>query len=241
MVVATKICEVFSSILDEGVYAVKSRCECAILISRGVCATYSDGKKDYLLSPSSSLFISKDASYNVNCTASGEILIVNFEGSIEYGPIFQKKITDVQRIYNTFSSLCQSGLSEYEKMERFYALCSSILGQYADGAQERLSHVFDYINEYFCEELSNDALANMAALSNIHFRRLFKIRYGASPHEYILSLRIDKAKRLLREKKHSIDEIASMCGFSSLYYFSGAFKKAVGVSPSEFTKKFPAI
>jgi AraC-like DNA-binding protein len=54
--------------------------------------------------------------------------------------------------------------------------------------------------------------------------------------EYILQLRLNKAKSLLQEGKKSIEEIANLCGFSSANYFGLIFKKAVGLSPLNYKK-----
>lgn len=98
----------------------------------------------------------------------------------------------------------------------------------------RLERVCDYIRENLDCEISLDDLAGIACLSVFHFCRAFKIATGSSPFQYISSLRIDKAKALLGEKNVTIDEIALSAGFSSGANLARAFKKAVGLSPSEY-------
>ena len=78
--------------------------------------------------------------------------------------------------------------------------------------------------------------AKQSHLSYVQFYRRFKAAIGVSPKEYLLKLRMDKAKHLLLEKSANIREIAYVCGFENEYYFSSCFKKSVGLSPSEFRR-----
>ncbi|MBX6360731.1 MAG: AraC family transcriptional regulator [Acidobacterium ailaaui] len=69
------------------------------------------------------------------------------------------------------------------------------------------------------------------------FRKLFKSETGYSPHQYLLNLRINKAKELLQTTELSIKQIAYQTGFESEFYFSRIFKKKVGKAPSDFRPK----
>ena len=66
--------------------------------------------------------------------------------------------------------------------------------------------------------------------------RQFKKKYNTTPHNYLLNLRIGRAKNMLVNSKKTLAEIANHLCFSSEYHFSNTFKKKVGVSPSEFRK-----
>ena len=66
---------------------------------------------------------------------------------------------------------------------------------------------------------------------------LFKKEFSLSPVRYVTKVRIDRAKELLVSGRHTVTEISELCGFENVYYFSSVFKKAVGVSPSEYTKR----
>ena len=71
-----------------------------------------------------------------------------------------------------------------------------------------------------------------------HVRRLFREETGLSPHAYLLSLRIDKAKQLLAQyPKASVTAIASSCGFQDPNYFSTCFKKKTNYSPLEYRRQ----
>lgn len=79
---------------------------------------------------------------------------------------------------------------------------------------------------------SIDFLAKEAGMSISKFKKCFKIRFGASPYEYYLNLKLDQAKNQLLEKKWTISEIASQLGYTSTANFDKAFKKRFLVNPS---------
>ena len=72
-----------------------------------------------------------------------------------------------------------------------------------------------------------------------YFRRCFKEEFGKTPLEYLTSLRISTAKRMLIQKNfQSIETTAYKCGFNDSFYFSKIFKRATGLSPRDFRKNY---
>ncbi len=106
----------------------------------------------------------------------------------------------------------------------------------------RVSHIADLAVENFTNpdfNLHNEILES--GYCEDHLRRLFKKEFGCSPLEYITKLRVNYAKKLLRENKHlhyNVAQIGVMVGFSDIGYFSRVFKKQAGVSPREYMKKY---
>lgn len=82
--------------------------------------------------------------------------------------------------------------------------------------------------------LSNSILAEECGISEVYFRQLFKNQFGISPRQYILELRIRKAKQLLASSRLSISQVAEHCGFTNPYHFSRAFRQATQRTPSEY-------
>ena len=86
-------------------------------------------------------------------------------------------------------------------------------------------------------ELSITALLEKTGYQKDHIRRKFTSVCGSTPGEYLKSLRIENAKKLLSNRSQkglSVSEISYMCGYSDSHYFSRAFKKQVGISPEAF-------
>ncbi len=103
--------------------------------------------------------------------------------------------------------------------------------------RDRLTAAHDYIMEnYRNSNFDYEALRLTSGLSYSHFKKLFISVYGMSPCKFVTKMRIDYAKELLIAGVYSISEIAEMCGFENVYYFSNVFKKNVGVSPKNFVR-----
>ena len=80
-------------------------------------------------------------------------------------------------------------------------------------------------------------LARVAGASEAHFARAFKEAFGAPPHRFLLTLRIERATTLLRETERPIAEIALSCGWASLGTFGRTFRDVTGESPSTFRSR----
>lgn len=93
------------------------------------------------------------------------------------------------------------------------------------------------IVERMSENIDMAELASSLGVSYSWFRWAFKHYTGFSPHKYLLELRIEKAKFLLKNSSESIKTISNLLGFESPYYFSRLFKKKTGVNPRQWRQK----
>jgi len=75
-------------------------------------------------------------------------------------------------------------------------------------------------------------------MSQYHFSRLFKRECGYSPHEYIILVRINRAKHLLKTTDLPVKIIAQNVGYQNVTTFTNAFSNRVGLSPSAF-RRYP--
>ena len=96
----------------------------------------------------------------------------------------------------------------------------------------RFAYVLEYINMHLTEKLRIDALCQMAFMSKASFFRAFKYELGISPVDYVIKERIQFAKQLMNNPYNSISEACFKAGFNNLNYFSRAFKKTEGITPS---------
>jgi AraC family transcriptional regulator len=87
------------------------------------------------------------------------------------------------------------------------------------------------------EEFNLDRLAAQAGLSKLYFNHLFKSAVGMSPSHYHINLRMDEAKRLLRETKKSVVEVALDVGYANLSHFAQLFRRETGLSPSDYRRQ----
>lgn len=77
-------------------------------------------------------------------------------------------------------------------------------------------------------------VAAATSTSPFHLAREFKRHVGETPRQYLIRLRIDEAKNLLRESGRAITHVAHECGFNSVSHFSTTFRARTGVTPSAF-------
>ena len=105
----------------------------------------------------------------------------------------------------------------------------------------RVSHLADLAVENFNDP--DFSIADEIAAGGYctdHLRRLFRRVYGESPLEYLTTLRVNYAKRLLRENarlRYTVAQIATMSGFADISYFSRVFKKRTGLSPRSYMRQ----
>jgi AraC family transcriptional regulator len=93
-----------------------------------------------------------------------------------------------------------------------------------------------YIEEHLAEPISLETLAKLVRLSPYYFCRTFKQSFGVPPHRYHSNRRIERAKELLLERKQSITDVALAVGFGETSSFSAAFRKATGVTPTDYQR-----
>ncbi|NLN49437.1 MAG: helix-turn-helix transcriptional regulator [Clostridiales bacterium] len=80
-----------------------------------------------------------------------------------------------------------------------------------------------------CTELSD-----LIKMGRYSFIRNFKAQMGKTPYGYLLDLRIEKSKKMIKANEYTITEISLICGFSSHSHFTTTFTKKVGMSPTEY-------
>lgn len=117
-------------------------------------------------------------------------------------------------------------------------LCNLVSATSVSGALE-LEHgvvctAIDYIKAQYMQDLQIETIAKHVAMSQSHLSRLFKKQTGYSPYEYLVKVRLDNAKSLLKKTSLPIAQIAADTGFNSSSNFIYTFHKHMGISPSKF-------
>ncbi|WP_082235329.1 response regulator transcription factor [Halobacillus massiliensis] len=105
-------------------------------------------------------------------------------------------------------------------------------------AARRNQDIVAYVDDYYMEELSLEKLSNLFFFSREHISRKFKEETGLPLSKYVTKLKIDQARKWLKETEESIYSISLMLGYQDEKYFSKLFKKETGTTPSEFRAQF---
>ena len=101
----------------------------------------------------------------------------------------------------------------------------------------KLRQITDWMAEHFTEEFTLDQLTSQVGLSKFHFLRLFKTAAGVSPSHYHINLRMDAARRLLRETKKSVIEVALNVGYANASHFARLFRRETELAPSDYRRQ----
>lgn len=133
-------------------------------------------------------------------------------------------------ILDSLSTQLSVGLLRYAKLNHL----RKIKNEKLFGSKD-IKKVIEFFSEnYTSNNYSSAEIAKLANLSTYHFIRAFKQHTGKTPYEYLIDLKIEKAKEMLRNRRYSITDVCFSCGFSNHSHFSTLFKKRLGVTPTEY-------
>lgn len=99
-----------------------------------------------------------------------------------------------------------------------------------------IDNVISEIREHYMEDISLTSLSAKYNISMGHLSKMIKESLSVNFSDYIASLRIQRAKELLRDDRLSIQEIAEIVGYNDYFYFTKVFKRVEGISPSKYRK-----
>lgn len=138
-----------------------------------------------------------------------------------------------------------SSLSGIEDQKTLRQGAQLWLDTFVDGMKEdqerSRSHVLQrallYIGQKYKEDISMEQTAEYVNLSPYYFSKLFKLHTGENFIDYLTRLRMEEAKRLIGEQSLSLKEICFEVGYNDPNYFSRVFKKAIGITPSDYRQQ----
>ena len=123
-----------------------------------------------------------------------------------------------------------------ESQDRVYINNEAYSTTHKDSKKDRLSEVFQYVNENYKKDIVLIEIAAIANMTPTSFCRMFKLKTKKSFVEYLNEIRVSKACKFLLETDLSMSEIAYECGYKTASNFNKLFKKFMGMTPSEFKK-----
>ncbi len=98
----------------------------------------------------------------------------------------------------------------------------------------------DLIDARYRDPLDVPQLARAAHLSPAHFSREFRKAFGETPHQYLLTRRLERAAALLRNTDYTVSEVCFTVGLQSVGSFTSSFGRAYGCSPTAYRAAYPA-
>lgn len=166
----------------------------------------------------------------------------------EFTPLNFKMCSDILKTLNTFAFEYSKSMKnmnitlEAQATIITHWIIRSILGETLDmravSADYSIARAQNYMEQHYAEKITSETLADLGYISVSSLNRKFKLETGKTPAQYLIELRIKKAKIMLRRKNIPLTDIALQCGFSSSAHFSTSFISHTSITPSEYRKKY---
>lgn len=160
--------------------------------------------------------------------------ILSLGHSFNFSELFSRIIVELQLRRPCFEEFLCLLLQEL-----FQGIQRSQLESFADRFrnQKEMEESVRFFNESFSQNICIEEYAKNQHMSVCWFIRCFKRYMGITPMQYLTSIRIGKAKELLRNTNYSIQEIGGLVGYENPLYFSRIFHKQTGHSPSAYRRE----
>lgn len=151
---------------------------------------------------------------------------------------------DISRYLYSLHGMIMGDYGKFIKEEAFLLLMSMLISRYGQRTQDHVVHCRDaiekaclFMDSHFAERISLEQLCRIAGLSKSSLLRTFTVSKGVTPYNYLQSVRIDNAKRLL-ESGYSPADAALKTGFSDQSHFTNYFTRFIGISPGMYREIF---
>lgn len=202
--------------------------------------TYCHNKEKVISDVSCAILLPKNKTYTLKGDKAGVFTVVNFDCTEELcDTVVAIPIEDNTSYINDFEKMKQLSLFEGNNAEIMSILYHTFHRLYQKNSNCKIiMPAINYIkNNYQNPELSNELLAKKCNISEVYFRKMFLKHFSLTPKQYILDIRISKAKQLLSEGILKINAVAFECGFSNQYHFCRIFKEKTGLTPTQYMKE----
>ena len=95
--------------------------------------------------------------------------------------------------------------------------------------------------DHIAENISIDEIVRYSGSNKTTIARVFRNSFDMSIMEYFINMKVDTAKKYIREDNYNISQISDLLGYSGIHYFSRQFKKVTGMSPTEYAASIQAM
>lgn len=159
---------------------------------------------------------------------------VKMAGERRLKSIFDRIIREVMCQAPGYGLLAQAGLLE---LLAILLRAAAPLPQSTPEPPSSIQDTLRFLVQAYARPLRLSDLAKASGLSPAHFERRFKLALNCSPMAYLMRLRLQKAAELMRQAPRPVKEIASAVGFEDPYYFSKAFHRHTGMTPTQYQEQ----
>lgn len=146
----------------------------------------------------------------------------------------EKKFTCLKKIENSpdYQSLMKNFTEIFADLEQFFTEHIQIK------SNTMITEVIKYVHQNYDQDISLESTAKHFFIDKSYLCKLFKKHTQQNFNDYLMQIRIHKAKELLNNPEYGVNVVSAKVGYSDYSYFGRIFKKIVGVTPSEYRKSF---
>ena len=185
--------------------------------------------------------------YVVKRRESGECIDVFFDTDVQISDeAFVIGPTQSEKIRALFKKIFADWVA---KDDGYYFECVSLLykifaelekkNYMPENQYSAIKPAIEYIEKHFLDKkITAEELVGCCTISYPYIKKLFVKKFGISPIRYSIQLKINYACDLLRSELYTVTQTAELCGYNDIYFFSRQFKEYVGISPTDFLKKY---
>ena len=185
--------------------------------------------------------------YIVKRKERGECIDIFFDTDVPVtNEAFVLKLKQSEKIKSLFKKIFSVWVA---KNDGYYLECISIIYKIFSELQKKnyipesqfdsIKPAIDYIERHFLDKkITTEGLASCCAISYPYIKKLFVKKFGVPPIKYSIQLKINYACDLLKSELYTISQIAEICGYNDIYFFSRQFKEYMGLSPTDFINKY---
>lgn len=243
-IVVENITGIFTVHLEKGEYReIKNRSAFGLTLCLEGQVTYIHNGTEVISDRDHAVFLPQGQSYALRCDRSGTFPVINFTCQEQLcDTVVGLNIQNAPLLLQSYEEMKRIPLDDYNRTKQLSILYDIFYELASQTSWGELNAAVNYIHDnYHIASLTNAQLAEECKISEVYFRKLFKSRFHVSPKQYIIQLRIKKAKLLLAENVMKIWAVAEACGFSNVYSFCRTFKKHTGVTPQEYRNSYKLI
>lgn len=240
-IVVTEISEIMTVLSDKGrIFHMENREAYGLSFCMEGQITYVHNGKKYVSDKNHAIILPQGQSYTLYGDKKGVFPVINFKC--------------LEPLHDTFVRLEISNkdtfIANYERMRELFLFDGNnagIMSIFYDMLYRLVENgaiypaiipAIKYVEEnYHNPTLKTEELAEVCKISEVYLRKLFLKHLKTTPKQFLIDIRIHKAKQLLCEGRWKIHSISDMCGFSNPYHFCRLFKERTGFTPTEYVEQ----
>ncbi len=202
--------------------------------------TYTHNGKTVVSDKEHAVILPKGQTYSLYGDKKGVFTVINFEcESFICSTVRALPIQSAEPFIKEFEQIKALSLLEGNRTKMIsilYNMVHRLISQSKLG--NSVSSALKYIEaNYGNPALTNESVASACGISEVYLRKLFIKELGVTPRQFLIDLRVQKARQLLSEGVLKINAVSESCGFSNPYHFCRLFKEKTGVTPSQYMKE----